>query len=107
MIAGNTGNVVCNTSFTNLSDSRVKTEMAEAELKQLFDSMEAHAVQAPGHERGPEAGLRLGRLRRNEVEELDGRREVERRHGDGHSRLLSPHQRALECARASRPGWTR
>ena len=31
------------------------------------------AVQAPGHERGPEAGLRLGRLRRNEVEEFDGR----------------------------------
>ena len=30
------------------------------------------AVQAPGHERGPEAGLRLGRLRRNEVEEFDG-----------------------------------
>ena len=28
VIAGNTGNVVCNTSFTNLSDSRVKTEMA-------------------------------------------------------------------------------
>ena len=44
MIAGNTGNVVCNTSFTNLSDSLVKTEMAEAdvaELKQLFDSVEA------------------------------------------------------------------
>ena len=41
MIAGNTGNVVCNTSFTNLPDSRVKTEMAEAdlgELQQLFDS---------------------------------------------------------------------
>ena len=35
-IAGNTGNVVCNTSFTNLS----KTEMAKvdvAELQQLFD----------------------------------------------------------------------
>ena len=31
-IAGNTGNVVCNTSFPNLSDSRVKTEMAEADL---------------------------------------------------------------------------
>ena len=33
-----------NTSFTNLSDSRVKTEMAEAdvaELQQLFDSVEA------------------------------------------------------------------
>ena len=53
------------------------------------------AVPAPGHERGPEAGLRLKRLRRNEVEELDGHREVERRHGDGHPRLLSPHQRAL------------
>ena len=41
MIAGNTGNVVCNTSFTNLSDSRVKTEMVEAdvaELQQLFDA---------------------------------------------------------------------
>ena len=49
------------------------------------------AVQAPGHERGYEAGLRLRRLRRNEVEEPDG----QRRHGDGHFRLLSPHQRAL------------
>ena len=53
------------------------------------------AVQAPGHERGPEAGLRLGRLRRNKVEEFDGDHAVERRHGDGHPRLLSPHQRAL------------
>ena len=53
VIAGNTGNVVCNTSFTNLSDSRVKTEMAEAdvaELQQLFDSVEAK--QKPG-QRGP------------------------------------------------------
>ena len=32
------------------------------------------AVQAPRHERGPEAGLRLGRLRRNEVEKPDGNR---------------------------------
>ena len=42
VIAGNTGNVVCNTSFTNLSDSRVKTEMVEAdvaELQQLFGSV--------------------------------------------------------------------
>ena len=36
MIAGNTGNVVCNTSFTNLSDSRVKTEMAEADVAELL-----------------------------------------------------------------------
>ena len=45
-----------------------KTEMAEAdvaELKQLFDSVE------------------------------DGHCPVERRHGDGHARLLSPHQRAV------------
>ena len=53
------------------------------------------AVQAPGHQRGPEAGLRLGRLRRNEVEEFDGDHAVERRHGDGHARLLAPHQRAV------------
>ena len=35
VIARNTGNVVCNTSFTNLSDSRVKTEMAEADVAEL------------------------------------------------------------------------
>ena len=49
-IAGNTGNVVCNTSFTDLSDSRVKTEIAEAdaaELKQLFDSVEAKQYKRP------------------------------------------------------------
>ncbi|MCR9092563.1 MAG: hypothetical protein NXI11_14510 [Proteobacteria bacterium] len=41
VIAGNTGNVVCNTSFTDLSDSRVKTALADAdhdELQQLFDA---------------------------------------------------------------------
>ena len=50
VIAGNTGNVVCNTSFTNLSDSRVKTEMAEAdltELQQLFDSVESKQYKRP------------------------------------------------------------
>ena len=50
VIADNTGNVVCNTSFTNLSDSRVKTEMAEAdvaELQQLFDSVEAKQYKRP------------------------------------------------------------
>ena len=50
VIAGNTGNVVCNTSFTNLSDSRVKTEMVEAdvaELQQLFDSVEAKQYKRP------------------------------------------------------------
>ena len=89
VIAGNTGNVVCNTSFRNLSDSRVKTEMVEADVAALR-LRGGQAVQAPGHERGPEAGLRLGRLRRNKMEEPDGHSEVERR-----LRLLSPHQRAL------------
>ena len=31
----------------------------DSKYKQLFDSVEAKAVQAPGHERGPEAGLHL------------------------------------------------
>ena len=38
------------TSFTNLSDSRVKTEMVEAdvsELQQLFDSVEAKQYKRP------------------------------------------------------------
>ena len=50
VIAGNTGNVVCNTSFTDVSDSRVKTEIAKAdvaELKQLFDSVEAKQYKRP------------------------------------------------------------
>ena len=50
VIAGNTGNVVCNTSFTDLWDSRVKTEIAEAdvaELLQLFDSVEAKPFTSP------------------------------------------------------------
>ena len=58
-IAGNTGNVVCNTSFTDLSDSRVKTEIAEAdvtELMQLFDSVEAKQYKRPDMN----GGLRLG-----------------------------------------------
>ena len=57
--------------------------------------LRGQAVQTPGHERRPEAGLRLGRLRRNEVEEFDGDHAVERRHGDGHSRLLAPYKRAV------------
>ena len=86
VIAGNTGNVVCNTSFTNLSDSRVKTEMAEAdvaELKQLFDSVQAKQYKRPDMNED----LRLG-FASNDFS-------VERRHGDGHPQLLAPHQRAV------------
>ena len=88
VIAGNTGNVVCNTSFTDLSDSRVKTEIAKAdvaELLQLFDSVEAKQYKRPDMNED----LRLGFASRNKVEEFDGDHAVERRHG------VSPHQRAL------------
>ena len=47
VIAGNTGNVVCNTSFTDLSDSWVKTETDVAELLQLFGSVEAKQYKRP------------------------------------------------------------
>ena len=73
VIAGNMGNVVCNTSFTNLPDSRVKTEMAEAdlgELQQLFDS----------------AGTKWKNLART-ARWSDGTETV--------TRLLAPHQRAV------------
>ena len=43
VIAGNTGNVVCNTSFTDLSDSRVKTEIAEADVADIV-SRKLHPV---------------------------------------------------------------
>ena len=60
-VAPATGNVVCNTSFTNLSDSRVKTEMVEADVAELkqCSTRGGQAAQAPGHERGPEAGTEM------------------------------------------------
>ena len=82
----------------HVSDSRVKTEIAEADVAEPSAALQlrgGQAVQAPGHERGPKAGLRLTQLCRNEVEEFDGDHAGERRHGDGHPRLLSPYQRAL------------
>ena len=56
VIAGNTGNVVCNTSFTDLSDGRVKTEIAEADMAELlqFDSMAA--LSSEFARQGPECG---------------------------------------------------
>ena len=59
--------MVCNTSFTDLSDSRVKTEIAEAglgELQHLFDAVEAKQYKRPDMNQD----LRLGRLRGHEVE---------------------------------------
>ena len=111
VIAGNTGNVVCNTSFTDLSDSRVKTEMRPTWQSSCSSLTPwSQAVQAPGHERRPKAGLRLGRLRRNEVEEFDGDHAVERRRGDGHPHLTSVlwgvckgFQARLDALEAGRP----
>ena len=95
VIAGNTGNVVCNTSFTNLSDSRVKTEMAEAdvaELQQLFDSVEAK-YKRPDMNEGLRLGFASDDFAGTKWKNLTGT--ARRRHGDDHPRLLAPHQRAL------------
>ena len=54
-----------------------------------------------GDGRGRREDLRLG-FASNDfagMEKFDGHRPVERRHGDGYSRLLSPHQRAVVQAR--------
>ena len=91
VIAGNTGNVVCNTSFTNLSDSRVKTEMAQAdvaELKQLFDSVEAKQYKRPDMNGDLRLGFALDDFAGTKWKNLTGT-------ADGYSRLLSPHQRAV------------
>ena len=82
VIAGNTGNVVCNTSFTDLSDSRVKTEIAE--LLQPFDSVEAKQYKRPDMN----GDLRLGFA----SDDFAG---TKWKNLTGHPRLLSPHQRAL------------
>ena len=88
--------MVCNASFTDLSDSRVKTEIAEAdvaELLQLFDSVKAKQYKRP--DMNGDLGFALDDF---EVEEFDGttRRSV--------STLLTS---AVGCVRVSRPGWTR
>ena len=92
VIAGNTGNVVCNTSFTDLSDSRVKTEIAEAdvaELLQLFDSVEARQYKRPDMN----GDLRLG-FASDDFAGPRGGATAQR----WSPSLLSPHQRALGSA---------
>ena len=100
VIAGNTGNVVCNTSFTDLSDSRVKTEIAEAdvaELLQLFDSVEAKQYKRPDMN----GDLRLG-FASDDFAGTKWKNLTARRWSRSTTRT-SPGG----CARASRPGWTR
>ena len=96
VIAGNTGNVVCNTSFTDLSDSRVKTEIAEAdvtELLQLFDSVEAKQYKRPDMNGDLRLGFASDDFAGTKWKNLTGR-------GGATAwrwslSLLSPHQRAV------------
>ena len=82
VIAGNTGN---NTSFTNLLDSRVKTEMVE--LQQLFDSVEAKQYKRPDMNED----LRLGFA----SDDFAGTKWTGTARWSDGTEMLSPHQRAL------------
>ena len=93
--------MVCNTSFTDLSDSRVKTEIAEAdvaELLQLFDSVEAKQDKRPDMNED----LRLGFASddfEEQMEEFDGDHAVEPAR-DGHPRLRNmadTHRRTIKA----------
>ena len=110
VIAGNTGNVVCNTSFTNLSDSRVKTEMAEAdvaELQQLFDSVEVKQYKRPDMNEDLRLGFASDDFAGTKWKNLTGTA----RWSDGTEMVtldsLTSPACCGGCARASRPGWTR
>ena len=109
MIAGNTGNVVCNTSFTDLSDSRVKTEIAEAdvtELLQLFDSVEAKQYKRPDMNGDLRLGFALDDFAGTKWKNLTGTT----RWSDGTEMVTLDYSHLTSvlwgCARASRPGWT-
>ena len=101
VIAGNTGNVVCNTSFTNLSDSRVKTEMAEAdvaELQQLFDSVEAKQYKRPDMNGDLRLGFASNDFAGTKWKNLTGTA----RWSDGTEMVTLDYSHLT-----SRPGWTR
>ena len=104
VIAGNTGNVVCNTSFTDLSDSRVKTEIAKAdvaELLQLFDSVEAKQYKRPDMNGDLRLGFASDDFAGTKWKNLTGAT----RWSDG-TEMVTLDYSHLGCARASRPGWT-
>ena len=109
VIAGNTGDVVCNTSFTDLSDSRMKTEIAEAdvaELKQLFDSVEAKQYKRPDMKEDLRLGFASDDFAETKWKNLTGTT----RWSDGTEMVtLDSLTSPAYCggrARASRPGWT-
>ena len=111
VIAGNTGNVVCNTSFTDLSDSRVKTEIAEAdvaELLQLFDSVEAKQYKRPDMNGDLRLGFASDDFAGTKWKNLTGTT----RWSDGTEMVTLDYSHLTSVlwggrARASRRGWTR
>ena len=110
VIAGNTGNVVCNTSFTNLSDSRVKTEMAEAdaaELQQLFDSVEAKQYKRPDMNGDLRLGFASDDFAGTKWKNLTGAAQSKTARRWLLSIIFTSPACCGGCARASRPGWTR
>ena len=83
--------------YGDVSDVRMKTEIAEAdvaELLQLFDSVEAKQYKRPDMNGDLRLGFASDDFAGTKWKNLTGHT-VERRHGDGYSRLLSPHQRAV------------
>ena len=105
VIAGNTGNVVCNTSFTDLSDSRVKTEIAKAdvaELLQLLNSVEAKQYKRPDMNGDLRLGFASDDFAGTKWKNLTGTT----RWSDGTEMVTLDYSCCGGCARASRPGWT-
>ena len=100
VIAGNTGNAVCNTSFTNLSDSRVKTEADVGELLQLFDSVEAKQYKRPDMNGDLRLGFASDDFAGTKWKNLTGTAQW------SGTEMASP-ACSGGCARTSRPGWTR
>ena len=92
VIAGNTGNVVCNTSHKFVGqpgedgDGRGRRGRAQ--------QLEAKQYKRPDMNKDLRLGFASNDFAGTKWKNLTGR-PVERRHGDGHSRLLAPHQRAV------------
>ena len=98
LLAGNTGNVVCNTSFT---DSEI-AEADVAELLQLFDSVEAKQYKRPDMNGDLRLGFASDDFAGTKWKNLTGTT----RWSDG-TEMVTLDYSHPGCARASRPGWTR
>ena len=103
----NTGNVVCNTSFTDLSDSRVKTEIAEADVAELFDSVEAKQYKRPDMNGDLRLGFASDDFEGTKWKNLTGTT----RWSDGTEMVTLDYSHLTSVlwgvCKGSRPGWTR